>query len=338
MRTYRTALIGFGRIAEAYASDPRLARHFKYATHAQVLRDHPAFDWHHVVDPDPGARKRAREAWDIAQVHESVHELPDDIEVAVISTPADVRRSVLENLPRVEAVVLEKPLAPDAEEAERIIDLCERRNITTQVNLWRRTDTKMQRLASGGLEEAIGGLQFAFGVYGGGIKNNGTHLIDLVQMLLGPVESVRAIGPAIDAPVSQMPGDADVPVVLETGGGFATVLQTLDLKAYRDLGLDLWGTGGRLSILNGGLDILHHPRRQSRQLEDEQEIDHRHPTAWQPTVGEAIYNLYDDLASALEEGREPRSPGHSALRVARIVDAALASAAADGEPRRPRTA
>ena len=46
-----TALFGCGQIGSGYAADPRMARHYRYATHAQVLHHHPAFDWRVAVDP-----------------------------------------------------------------------------------------------------------------------------------------------------------------------------------------------------------------------------------------------------------------------------------------------
>ena len=41
----RTVLVGCGEVGAGYATDPLMARHYPYATHAQVLAAHPAFAW-----------------------------------------------------------------------------------------------------------------------------------------------------------------------------------------------------------------------------------------------------------------------------------------------------
>ena len=43
------------------------------------------------------------------------------------------------------------------------------------------------------LNKDIGKIQSAFGLYGNGLNNNGTHLIDWSRMFLGEVNWVQAI-------------------------------------------------------------------------------------------------------------------------------------------------
>ena len=61
----RTVMFGFGRIGAAYADDPKTARHYRYASHAQVLSAHPDFDWQGVVDPCDRALDQARTKWNV---------------------------------------------------------------------------------------------------------------------------------------------------------------------------------------------------------------------------------------------------------------------------------
>ena len=92
--SYRTALIGFGRIAAGYADDRAMARHFSHATHAQVLTDHGAFEWCAVVDPSEDAQTAARQRWSVAEVAADAAALAcrDDIAVAVLASPPEARR------------------------------------------------------------------------------------------------------------------------------------------------------------------------------------------------------------------------------------------------------
>src|SRR3990172_951936 len=151
MIRYKTALIGFGRIAAGYADDPSIARWYSYATHAQVLRDHPAFDWVAVVDPSVDSRVIASSRWGVSVTVPSLEELPNAsaIEIAVIATPPEARDGLLDQLPSLRAVLVEKPLGVDLAAANSFVDNCKKRGIVGAVNFPRRYDTELVRLAEG---------------------------------------------------------------------------------------------------------------------------------------------------------------------------------------------
>lgn len=62
-RSYKTVLFGFGSVARGLADQPGRDKWYRYATHAQVLRDHPSFDWQAVVDVSDDALAAARDQW-----------------------------------------------------------------------------------------------------------------------------------------------------------------------------------------------------------------------------------------------------------------------------------
>ncbi|MCG8509229.1 MAG: Gfo/Idh/MocA family oxidoreductase, partial [Rhodospirillales bacterium] len=89
-----------------------MARHIKYQAHAQVLRDHPDFDWQAVIDPDPQARRAARDDWGIPIAVARPQDLPPSFEpeVAILAVPPAPRSELVRDLPTVKALVVEKPL------------------------------------------------------------------------------------------------------------------------------------------------------------------------------------------------------------------------------------
>lgn len=330
-RPFRTALVGLGRMGAGYADDPVMARHYPYATHAQVLRGHPRFAWAAAVDPAEGARSAARGRWGVPLVAAGAADLPPDagVEVAVIATPPEARLGIVEALPDLRAVIVEKPLGgPEA--ARAFLDSCARRGILVQVNLWRRADPGFRDLAAGGLRARVGAVQAGFGLYGNGLRNNGTHLVDFVRMLLGEVEAVEALGPAVSPAHLPLAGDVELPFALWVRGGPLVACQPLDFTRYREVGLDLWGTEGRLSILQEGLVPLRFPKVPNRAMSGEGEVASDAPEPVPSTVGVALRHLYDDLARALDGGAEPVSPAGSALRTEAAVEAVVASAAGGG--------
>lgn len=322
-RPLRTVMVGFGMVADGFADDPLMARYFNYATHAQVLADHPRFDWLAVVDPSEEARARAANRWGVRHCVGHVDDLPSSLapEVAVIATPPHHRRGLIERWPSLRAAMVEKPLAPTLEQADSFIADCGNRGVVVQVHFWRRGVAALRDLAGGGLSALIGRPQAAFGVYGGGLLNNGVHLIDLARWLLGEVSEARVTGAVSRPDDLPLPGDAQVPFCLAFPEGTVFAAAPVDFRHYREVGLDIWGTEGRLSLLHETLTMHHFPKSPNRGVTGADEISSDRPAVSALSVGNALYALYDDLLDAVDTGRAPVSEGMSALATQKIASA-----------------
>lgn len=323
----RTIIIGFGKVAAGYAHDPVMARYYRYATHAQVLAEHPDFSWGGVVDPAPAARAAAQAQWRVSLVSPAVDSatLAYEPEVAVLATPPQERLAVLKQLPSLKGVIVEKPLAGDLEGSQDFLDYCRRRGLFVQVNYWRRADRVLNKLANGWLTELVGPIQAVFVLYGNGLLNNGTHQVDLVRMLFGDVASVQATGLMNlqdDWPIA---GDTNVHFQIKMTNGLVIVVQPLNFEHYRENGLDVWGEQGRMAIMQEGLGIFLSRKRPNRAMQGECEVPFDHFEALESSVGDAFYGLYTNLARAIREGEPLCSPGESALQTARVVDAVFTS-------------
>ena len=330
--TWSSVLVGYGRIAAGYAQDRRMKAVFRYPTHASVLRDHPDFDLVAVVDHDPTARETARHDG-VPVVVDHTASLPDGIasDVAILAMPPSGRREILDGLPGLKAVVVEKPLGAGADEAEAFAALCRERGLIAQVNLLRRGDLALRRLAEGELHRRIGDIQSVFGVYGRGLFNTATHMIDLLRMVCGDVVWARAVDEPRRAPDAVLAGDLAVPFVLGLEGGAVALFSSLDYRHYREAALDVWGTAGRYSITQESLTHLHFPRAENRGLDGEREIASDRPEIGGSGIGEALYHLYDNLADSLRSGTPVWSSIESALRTERIIHAIVASGRVGGE-------
>lgn len=324
----RTAVIGFGQIASGYAHDAAMARHYRYATHAQVLSAHPAFDWVAAVDPVPGARECARSDWGIGRVAADVASLEnaDAIEVAVIATPPESRLAILTHLPSLRAVLVEKPVGRDFAEASAFLDYCAARNIVVQVNLWRRADEMFRRLAESELATLVGRPQCVFGVYGNGLLNNGTHMVDFVRMLFGEVQTVSALAPQAAFKEGPIAGDFNIAFSMLLESGLIVTMSPLRFDKYRENGLDIWGDAGRLSILNEGLTIASYRHGANRAMAGEREIASDAPVYLPTTVGDAMYHVFTNLADAVDGRANLWSDAQSALRSSAVIEAVRRSA------------
>lgn len=329
--TLQTCIVGFGKIAAGYAADPVMARHYRYTTHSQVLLAHPGFQWTAVVDPAPEARAAALRLKGGIAAAAAPADLTAgrDAEVLVLATPPGPGRlDALGAFPKLKAVLVEKPLGRTLDEARAFLDACAVRKVLVQVALWRRADPTFRALAAGDLARRIGAIQTGTALYGNGLHNNGVHMVDMVRMLCGEISAVQAIGAAASPPGLPIPGDIQVDAALTLATGKNVHLSALDFGAYREVGLDLWGTDGRLSVLQEGLAISHFPRTANRAMSGEREVASDAPQSLASTVGEAFWHLYDDLAAALKTGAPLCSPGVSALASERVVEEIVLSARA----------
>lgn len=320
---YRTAIIGFGKVGAEYADDPIMARHYPVATHAQALKEHPSFDWCAVVDPRLESRNSARDRWGVTSVFSTVEELArsKSIEVAVLATPPEARLEVIESLPNLRAVIVEKPLGTTLADAQMFVRACTERGIRIQVNYWRRADDCFRHLAQGELTEIVGTPQAVFGIYGNGLRNNGSHMIDFGRMLFGELASAEAVGSVVRHRTAPIRGDVDVPFRLIFKTGLCAMFQPVDFERYRENSLDIWGTEGRLQIVQEGLALVISPRVDHRATQGAHEIVSDRPITRTTSVGIAFRRLYDHTADMLANNADPVSSPDSALKTEAAVEA-----------------
>jgi len=329
MTKLRTIVIGFGRVAGGRDDNTKWAGHFSHATHAQVLAEHPAFDWLGVVDPSEQAQRRARDEWKVPHVGADLSSVAEKVrpEVAVIAAPpGKARADTVQQLPDLKAVLVERPLGVGGEQGQAFVDFCRKRGVKVMVNYWRRGDQVFRDLAAGRLADCIGRAQAGFAIYGGGLYNNGSQLVDFIQMLLGPVATVQTLDQPMqieDTPVGE---DWSAPFALTLVNGVIVMIQPLDFHFYREVGLDIWGEHGRLALYQESLGVFHYPLADNRGLGNAMEIASDRPTVLTPEVDRALYNVYDNLAQVIAGKAEPWSSGEQALYTEQVLNAVLTSA------------
>lgn len=330
--SWRTVIIGFGRIADTLAEDHLVRKHFRHATHAEVLKDHPAFDWDAVIDPAPEALHRAHTKHGISHLWQDIDSINPNWqpEVAIIATPPNTRLTILKRLPTLRAIVVEKPLARDINEAIQFSNMCTKCGTLAQVNYLRRGDIHLQSLAAGGLLDVIGQPLSVFMIYGGGLYNMASHLIDLSRMLLGEVKAAQALRSIKESSING--DDPDIPFVLHMESGVVVTALTVDPVHYREAGLDIWGTNGRLCLMQEGLGIYRYSRVTNRGVANTFEIESGNPEIIPSTLGNSLYRMYDNLSDAMKNGVELWSDSQSACRTEAVVNAIVISAKTSGTP------
>jgi hypothetical protein len=145
------------------------------------------------VDPDPGARRRFAERWDVP-CHASLADAfaASAPELVSICTPPDTRTAIVAELLKreVRAIWIEKPLAESVAAGESIVAACEASDVPLQLNFLRRFDPLHQRVA----HLVRGRVLSADFRYSGTLENYGSHAIDLFRWFVGEPTRIETRG------------------------------------------------------------------------------------------------------------------------------------------------
>jgi len=321
--SFKSVLLGFGKIGAGYSDDKCMEKYYPYATHAQVLTDHSAFDWIGVVEPSQEKLNSAK-MWGVKNVASTLSELErrEEVQIAVLATPPEARIAALDFFPNLIGVIVEKPLGNTFKESAEFVAACGRRDIAIGVNLFRRYSQAYQDLARH-LTSQIGVPQLAFLTYGNGLKNNGVHMIDLVHMLLGPTKIEQSLFNKASFFESPMKNDTNLPFALHLESAVTVLAAPLKFSNYREVGLDIWGSSGRLQLLNEGLISIFTPNGPNRAMTGQSELVNDKMEINLTDLGTAMYNMYDNLANFLNNGEALCCDGGTALRAEKVIEKLL---------------
>lgn len=240
-------------------------------------------------------------------------------ELVSVATPDATHAEVLEavlSAPGVRGVLAEKPLAATAAQARALAELARERGVVLAVNYSRRFAPALVALAEDVRGGALGAVQHVHGVYGKGLRHNGTHWLDLLRMLTGTEpEVVRAhdrLGEGGD--------DPSLDAELRLPDGATAVLAALDHTAYTDFALELHGTAGAVRLSDGARRI-----ERFAVAPDPRHAGHRILVPDGPpadgVLRDAALHAVADLVAALRDGRAPACTAQDGVRALQLAEA-----------------
>lgn len=195
-----------------------------------------------------------------------VSKLYTDYQTMLRAEPVDILSictPTMHRLPLVQAAIesgvriifCEKPLAYSLAEAEAIYEVVQASHTIMAVNYLRRWDPSLQEAASTLRKGQIGQIQHAVTYYGKGILNNGSHMIDLLNLFFG-IPLRGQILRRIEDQYSDI--DPTLDCILEYADGeytFPVHFLASDYRHYSLFELDIIGTAGRIRIYEKGQKV-----------------------------------------------------------------------------------
>jgi predicted dehydrogenase len=310
-------VIGCGNIAGGF--DAQRAPGLPPLTHAGAYREHGNFELAACVEPDPAKREAFMSRWAIPRGSADLASLggkTGEFDVISICSGTAVHARHLEAAlalrPRL--VFCEKPTTATVEETEHWVRRYEQAGIPLAVNHTRRWAPDVVRLRHELHEGHWGMLRSVSGRYNKGVLNNGSHLIDLIQFLCGPLTLLSVGRPIQDYAAD----DPTLPALLENHVGVPVQLAVGDARDYALFELDVVTSEAVLSMQDGGA------RRCVRRVADSVHFKGykglSEPVCAAGEYAEsmrcAVANIYD----AVRGGVPVASTGASALAAQRICE------------------
>lgn len=304
-----------------------------------------------VVTRSSDRRAEVEADWPGTPVFERMADLlAADVEAVTITTPPATRRDlVLEALAAGVHVVADKPFAPDAPTARELVAAADAAGVLLSVFQNRRWDTDLLTLARVVEEGRVGQpwrvhsrLDFddpatlETGAAGGLLRDLGSHLVDQMIWLLGPVAEVAGHLDWLDLPEGRT--DAGFAVQLRHVNGVTSCVEAS--KANHAVGRDLRVYGSLGSYSSQGSDVQGDATLAGRRpaadpagwgFEDAARWGTLATDAGRETVPSSQgrwHDFYSQFAAAVRgEGEQP-VPGREAVHTVEVLDAARDSAAA----------
>ena len=302
------AIVGCGRIAGGWNRD---AADEAILTHALAYRRHPGFRLAACVDLDLKTSTDFARRWSVPASYCSLDECLEAQRPSVVSvcvtTPA--HGSVLERLldSSVRAVFCEKPISGNLDEAKQLVDAYREAGKLLAVNYTRRWDPAMAALRFELTRGDWGAIRAIVVWYVRGVVNNGSHAIDLLHWLLGPMEIAVVTGSRMDG----ITDDPSIDAVLRLADGTSVHLVAGDGRDFALFEIQILAERGMISIEDAGMTI----RR--RGVDDDPVFAGNRrlaPGEWRKTdYPRALWHAVDNLYRAVTGNAELDSSGESAL-------------------------
>ena len=315
----KVLIVGCGNIAGGF-DEGRSADSFPY-THAGAYARDGRFTITACVEPDDNRRGKFMEVWGVPSGFRSIDELQhsgERFDLISICSPttfhADDLAAAVSLKPKL--IFCEKPVTTTVEQTERMVEMCFTAKILLAINYTRRWDSRITELQSEIRTAQWGKLRSVTGLYNKGILNNGSHIIDLLHLLIGTMKVVAVGKPVYD----YCSEDPSIPVWLEGAGRLPIQLACAHAEDYAVFELQLVFSKGILSMEEGGLIWRERRAVDSALFKGYRKLENdvRRHGAYSHAMLNAVVNIY----RAISENEPLASTGETALAAQRICEEA----------------
>ena len=314
---FKVLLIGCGKMAGGYdLLHPEEALPFG---HAKAFRQHGGFELTSCIDPNTAQRQAFQSRWQVPHGYACWQDLPQEVgafDVISICSPTGVHDEDIEAAlmlkPRL--IFCEKPVTLHVAQTQQAVSDCERQQVLLAVNHSRRWSPEVQRLKQQLAQGQWGALRAVSAAYNKGMLNNGSHMMDLLLNLFGPLH-ITHVGQAM---VDHLNADPTVDACLQTADGVPIQLNVAHAQDYALFEMQIVTEKGVIAMEDGGARWRFRTAAPSAQLPGYNFLNHGEWVSPQgsPALRNALANLHD----ALTQGAALACTGIHALQAQTLCE------------------
>ena len=319
-KLHTVLIIGAGNIAGGF--DIRKNYQDGPLTHAGAYSVDARYQVIACIEPDDDRRNAFCQHWNIDHAFRTLSEIPPAIssfDVISICSPTAFHSDDLLNCltfnPK--AIFCEKPVSTSVEQTKYMVEKCASRNVKLIVNHTRRWDPSVIKLKRDIQSLTYGQLRSVSGLYNKGVLNNGSHMVDLLSYLLGPL-SLEYIGHPI---YDYLEDDPSVPIIFRSDNNINISINCGNSNDYALFELHLFFENACLSMELGGMRWRIREAKDNpifkgyKSLLDDSLFDGQYPLS--------MLLALDDMHQTIRDGKEALSNGYTALYAQEICESVI---------------
>lgn len=316
-QVYKVLIIGCGNMAGGY--DLLQPEDALPLGHAKAFAKHGGFAVSACVDPDVAKRVAFQQRWQVPTGFASVQEVAaagGQFDVISICSPthahaADIQ-SALALKPKL--IFCEKPVTSQLQDSQRAVQACADQHVLLAVNYSRRWSPQVTQLKTELAEGHWGAVRSVSAVYNKGLLNNGSHMIDLLLALLGPLHIV-SVGQAVNDFFSD---DPTVDATLRTQQGVPIQLNVAHAQDYALFEMQIVTEKGVITMEDGGARWRLRHAKPSEKLAGYRFLN---PGEWvEPQGSYELTRAVANICEALQNGTPLASTGLNALQAQALCE------------------
>jgi predicted dehydrogenase len=326
VKVYRVLMIGCGQIAGLL---DRPSEQGAVLTHAQAYRRDGRFVLAACVEPDTERRGRFMATWGVPEGYDDLNgafEGGRSYDVASLCAATPSHAAILADLAGrpVRAIFAEKPLLATSQERGAIARLERRDAPVVAVNYTRRWDPEIEDLRKSIADGRFGDCRSVAVLYNKGVRNNGSHAIQLLTHLLDQAPSSLILDAVGRWRVDFSANDPTVDALIATRTGTPIHLIGADARDYAVFEITMTFTRGLIEIRDGGWTIRARMAAPSMRFPNYRELETGSESVG--GYGKALPRALDNLLACLESGAEPACGMAEALEVERFCETLIETA------------
>ena len=282
-------------------------------SHAKAFLNHGGFALTACVEPNYSKRIAFQKRWRVPTGYANKKELSPEVgqfDVITICSPTSSHKEDIDLALALKPMLIfcEKPVTSSLQDTKVLVEACNQKHVLMAVNYSRRWSPQVILLKAELTEGLWGDVRSVSAVYNKGILNNGSHMLDLLLYLFGPLQVV-SVGRAVN---DFFPEDPSIDATLSSDKGFPIQLNVANALDFAMFEMQIVTEKGVINMEDGGARWRFRHAKQSEKLSGYSFLN---SGEWVEAEGSyalsgAVANIFD----ALQIGTPLASTGCNALQ------------------------